>query len=45
MGFNEYLNYGKGRTTDNRLDSLWFGQNANDNAKALETALEFANAI
>ena len=44
-GFNEYLNYGKGRTTDNRLDSLWFGQNANDNVKALETALEFANAI
>jgi len=45
MGFNEYLNYAKGRTVDNRLDSLWFGQNANDNAKALETALEFANAI
>jgi phage/plasmid-like protein (TIGR03299 family) len=44
-GFNEYLNYGKGRTTDNRLDSLWFGQNANDNNKALESALEFANAL
>ena len=44
-GFNEYLNYGKGRTTDNRLDSLWFGQNANENNKALESALEFANAI
>jgi phage/plasmid-like protein (TIGR03299 family) len=45
MGFNEYLNYGKGRTIDNRLDSLWFGQNANENNKALESALEFANAI
>jgi phage/plasmid-like protein (TIGR03299 family) len=44
-GYNEYLNYNKGRTTDNRLDSLWFGQNANDNSKALTTALEFANAI
>ena len=44
-GFNEYLNYAKGRTTDNRLDSLWFGQNANDNAKALATAIEFANAV
>jgi phage/plasmid-like protein (TIGR03299 family) len=44
-GFNEYLNYSKGRTTDNRLDSLWFGQNANDNNRALQSALEFANAI
>lgn len=44
-GFNEYLNYSKGRTTDNRLDSLWFGQNANDNIKALNSAIEFANAI
>lgn len=44
-GFNEYLNYAKGRTTDNRLDSLWFGINANDNVKALNTALEFANAV
>ena len=44
-GFNEYLNYGKGRTTDNRLDSLWFGVNANENNKALESALEFANAV
>ena len=44
-GYNEYLNYNKGRTTDNRLDSLWFGQNANDNSKALKTAMEFANAV
>ena len=44
-GYNEYLNYAKGRTADNRLDSLWFGQNANDNIKALETAMQFANAV
>lgn len=44
-GFNEYLNYHKGRTTDNRLDSLWFGQSANDNNKALETAMQFASAV
>jgi phage/plasmid-like protein (TIGR03299 family) len=44
-GYNEYLNYNKGRTEDNRLDSLWFGLNANDNIKALNTALEFANAL
>jgi hypothetical protein len=44
-GYNEYLNYNKGRTEDNRLDSLWFGQNGNDNIKALEKALEFANAV
>ena len=44
-GFNEYLNYGKGRTTDNRLDSLWFGVNANENNKALESAVQFANAL
>lgn len=44
-GYNEYLNYHKGRTADNRIDSLWFGQNANENTKALETALEFANAV
>jgi len=44
-GYNEYLNYNKGRTEDNRLDSLWFGANANDNVKALEKAMEFANAV
>jgi phage/plasmid-like protein (TIGR03299 family) len=44
-GYNEYLNYNKGRTEDNRLDSLWFGLNANDNNKALNKAMEFANAI
>ena len=44
-GYNEYLNYTKGRTADNRIDSLWFGLNANDNAKALQTAVQFASAI
>ena len=44
-GYNEYLNYNKGRTEDNRIDSLWFGVGANDNMKALKTAMEFANAI
>jgi len=44
-GYNEYLNYNKGRTNDNRLDSLWFGLNANDNIKALNTVMEFANAV
>lgn len=45
MGYNEYLNYHKGRTADNRIDSLWFGQGGNDDLKAFNTALEFANAI
>lgn len=44
-GYNEYLNYTKGRNADNRMDSLWFGTGANDNSKALATAMEFANAI
>jgi hypothetical protein len=44
-GYNEYLNYNKGRTEDNRLDSLWFGLNANDNIKALNTAMQFASAV
>lgn len=41
-GVNEYLNYSKGRTNSNRLDSLWFGQGAAMNMKALETALKLA---
>lgn len=44
-GYNEYLNYTKGRNADNRMDSLWFGTGANDNSKALATAMEFANAV
>lgn len=44
-GYNEYLNYAQGRNSNNRMNSLWFGANANDNVKALEKAIEFANAV
>ena len=44
-GYNSYLNYVKGRTEDNRLDSLWFGAGSNENIKALNRAVEFANAV
>ena len=36
----EYLNYSKGRNENNRMDSLWFGQNGTMSQKALDTALE-----
>ena len=42
--FNEYLNYDKGRTSDTRMNSLWFGDSQRANAKALEAALELATA-
>lgn len=45
MGYNEYLNYNKGRTADNRIDSLWFGQNGNENEYGFEKAMEFAMAV
>lgn len=38
-GVTEYLGYTFGRSADNRLSSLWFGQNANLNQKALDVAL------
>lgn len=41
-GINEYLNYAKGRNVSNRLDSLWFGQGATLNQKALDTAITLA---
>lgn len=41
-GVNEYLGYISGNNVDNRLDSLWFGQNAVVNKTALQTALEMA---
>ena len=44
-GFNEYLNYTKGRNTNNRMESLWFGQNGSDNVRALNLATEYANAV
>lgn len=31
------------RTSENRLDSLWFGKGITDNKKAFELAMEFAN--
>lgn len=43
--YNEYLNYKAGRTSNNRMDKLWFGTGATDNAKALQTATNFANAV
>jgi len=33
-----------GRTQDSRLQSAWYGSNRNVKTKALETALEMANA-
>jgi phage/plasmid-like protein (TIGR03299 family) len=44
-GYNavsEWLSYNRGRNADNRLNSLWFGDGANLNRHALETALEMA---
>jgi len=38
----EYLNYTKGRTVGNRMDSLWFGPNGTMSQKALETAVALA---
>lgn len=39
---NEYLMYEKGRSADNRLDSVWFGLDRKTNDFALETALKMA---
>jgi phage/plasmid-like protein (TIGR03299 family) len=38
-GFSEWLSYSRGRTQENRLNSLWFGDSANLNRQALEVAL------
>jgi phage/plasmid-like protein (TIGR03299 family) len=43
-GLTEYLSYSRGRSADNRLDSLWFGEGANLNRDALAAAVQFANA-
>ncbi len=40
----EYLSHNKGRNADNRYESLWFGQAANTNKKALDVAISLANA-
>jgi len=41
-GFSEWLSYSRGRTQENRLNSLWFGDGANLNRQALEVALSMA---
>lgn len=39
----EYLNYDKGNSVQNRLDSLWFGQNGVQSRDALQTAVALAS--
>lgn len=41
-GVSEWLTYNRGHGTDSRLNSLWFGDSANLNRHALETALDMA---
>ena len=41
-GVSEYLTYNRGRSADNRLNSLWFGDGLNANRHALEVALALA---
>jgi hypothetical protein len=38
----EYLAYGRGKAQDTRLASLWFGDSARTNQRALEVALAMA---
>lgn len=42
-GVTEYLSYKAGRTQDNRLNGLWFGQGAKMNELALQVALEMVS--
>ncbi len=41
-GVSEWLTHERGRSGDNRLNSLWFGDGANLNRHALEVALDMA---
>jgi phage/plasmid-like protein (TIGR03299 family) len=41
-GVSEWLTYNRGRSEDNRLNSLWFGDSALANRHALEVALDMA---
>lgn len=41
-GVTEWLTYSRGRSQENRLNSLWFGDGSNLNRQALEAALEMA---
>jgi phage/plasmid-like protein (TIGR03299 family) len=41
-GVSEWLTYNRGRSGENRLNSLWFGDSANTNRHALDVALDMA---
>jgi phage/plasmid-like protein (TIGR03299 family) len=41
-GVSEWLTYQRGRSEDNRLNSLWFGDSALTNRHALEVSLDMA---
>ena len=41
-GVAEWLGYRRGNSQGNRLNSLWFGDSAGLNRRALEAALEMA---
>lgn len=41
-GVSEFLTYNRGRSADNRLNSLWFGDGLSANRHALEVALAMA---
>jgi phage/plasmid-like protein (TIGR03299 family) len=41
-GVSEWLTYSRGRSEDNRLNSLWFGDGALTNRRALAVALDMA---
>ena len=43
-GVTQYLSYEAGRSTDVRIDSLWFGDNKATNQKAFDAALELVTA-
>jgi phage/plasmid-like protein (TIGR03299 family) len=43
-GITEYLSYDRGRTPETRLNSLWYGESAKLNQRALDTALELVAA-
>lgn len=42
-GMGEYLAYGAGRDNASRTNSLWFGENAKVNQRALEIAVQMAS--
>lgn len=44
-GVTDYLSHQYGRSESNRLNSLWFGENARVNRHALDTALVMALAV